>query len=41
MLKGNDCVILCLRYLDVVAIELNQKGGLSRIELIENAVGDE
>ncbi len=27
--------------LDVVAIELNQKGKLSRIELIENAVGDE
>ncbi len=27
--------------LDVVAVELNQKGGLSRIELIENAVGGE
>ena len=26
---------------DVVAVELNQKGRLSRIELIENAVGDE
>ncbi len=26
---------------DVVAVELNQKGKLSRIELIENAVGDE
>ena len=27
--------------IDVVAVELNQKGKLSRIELIENAVGDE
>ena len=27
--------------IDVVAIELNQKGKLSRIELIENAVSDE
>ncbi|MFC1958813.1 YraN family protein [Chloroflexota bacterium] len=27
--------------LDVVAVELNQKGELSRIELIENAVGGE
>ncbi len=27
--------------IDVVAVELNQKGELSRIELIENAVGDE
>ncbi len=27
--------------LDVVAVELNQKGVLSHIELIENAVGDE
>ena len=27
--------------IDVVAIELSQKGELSRIELIENAVGDE
>ncbi len=27
--------------IDVVAIELNQKGKPSRIELIENAVGDE
>lgn len=27
--------------LDVVAVELNQKGRLSHIELIENAVGDE
>ncbi len=26
--------------IDVVAIELNQKGELSRIELIENAVGE-
>ena len=26
--------------IDVVAVELNQKGELSRIELIENAVGD-
>ncbi len=27
--------------IDVVAVELNKKGELSRIELIENAVGDE
>ena len=27
--------------IDVVAVELNQKGELSRIEVIENAVGDE
>ncbi len=27
--------------IDVVAVELNRKGKLSRIELIENAVGDE
>ena len=27
--------------IDVVAVELNQKGELSRVELIENAVGDE
>ncbi len=27
--------------IDVVAVELNQKGKLSRIELIENAVGDD
>ncbi len=27
--------------IDVVAVELNQKGKLSRVELIENAVGDE
>ena len=27
--------------IDVVAVELNPKGELSRIELIENAVGDE
>ena len=27
--------------IDVVAVELTQKGKLSRIELIENAVGDE
>jgi len=27
--------------IDVVAVELNQKGEPSRIELIENAVGDE
>ena len=27
--------------IDVVAVELNQKGKPSRIELIENAVGDE
>ncbi len=27
--------------IDVVAVELNQKGELSRIELIENAVGEE
>jgi len=27
--------------IDVVAIGLNQKGKLSRVELIENAVGDE
>ncbi len=27
--------------LDVVAVELNKKGELSRIELIENAIGDE
>ncbi len=27
--------------IDVVAVELNQNGGLSRVELIENAVGDE
>ena len=27
--------------IDVVAVELNQKGELSRIELITNAVGDE
>ena len=27
--------------IDVVAIELNQKGKLARIELIENAVGEE
>ncbi len=27
--------------IDVVAVELTQKGGVSRIELIENAVGDE
>lgn len=27
--------------IDVVAVELNQRGGLSRVELIENAVGDE
>ena len=27
--------------IDVVAVELNQKGELRRIELIENAVGDE
>ncbi|MFC1957884.1 YraN family protein [Chloroflexota bacterium] len=27
--------------IDVVAVELNSKGELSRIELIENAVGDE
>ncbi len=26
--------------IDVVAVELNQKGKLTRIELIENAVGD-
>jgi Holliday junction resolvase-like predicted endonuclease len=26
--------------IDVVVIELNQKGKLSRIELIENAVGE-
>ncbi len=29
-----------LRRIDVVAIELNQKGKPSRIELIENAVGE-
>ncbi len=33
--------LLPLWRIDVVAVELNQKGGLSRIELIENAVGDE
>ncbi len=27
--------------IDVVAVELNQKGGLSRIELIENAVSQD
>ena len=27
--------------IDVVAVELNRKGEISRIELIENAVGDE
>ena len=27
--------------IDVMAVELNQKGEISRIELIENAVGDE
>ena len=27
--------------IDVVAVQLGQKGELSRIELIENAVGDE
>ena len=27
--------------IDVVAVELGEKGSLSRIELIENAVGDE
>lgn len=27
--------------IDVVAVELNQQGKLARIELIENAVGDE
>ncbi len=27
--------------IDVVAVELNQKGKLTRIELIENAVGDD
>jgi len=27
--------------IDVVAVELNPKGELSRVELIENAVGDE
>ena len=27
--------------IDVVAVELNQKGELSRIELIENAVGED
>lgn len=27
--------------IDVVAVELNQEGKLSRIELIENAVGDD
>ncbi len=27
--------------IDVAAVELNQKGELSRVELIENAVGDE
>ncbi|MFC2005578.1 YraN family protein [Chloroflexota bacterium] len=27
--------------IDVVAVELNKKGELSRVELIENAVGDE
>ena len=27
--------------IDVVAVELNEKGKLSRIELIENAVGEE
>ena len=27
--------------IDVVAVEVNKKGELSRIELIENAVGDE
>ena len=27
--------------IDVVAVELNQKGKLSRVELIEKAVGDE
>jgi len=41
MLKGKSCVILFSQRIDVVAVELNHKGELSRIELIENAVGDE
>jgi len=32
--------LLPLWRIDFVAVELNQKGKLSRIELIENAVGD-
>ena len=41
MLQGRFCVLLfSLRIIDVVGVELNQKGELSRIELIQNAVGD-
>ncbi|MFC1897792.1 YraN family protein [Chloroflexota bacterium] len=35
----SDLPLLCR--IDFVAVELNQDGGLSRIELIENAVGDD
>ena len=41
MLKGISCLVLCLPRIDVVAVELNRNGELSRIELIENAVGDD
>ena len=40
MRKGMCCGILCSLRVDVVAVELNQEGKLSRIELIENAVSD-
>ncbi len=33
-------ILLCSLGLDMVAVELNHKGELSRIELIENDVGD-
>ncbi len=39
--QQTHCSLAPLWRIDVVAIELNQKGKLSRIELIENAVGDE
>jgi len=41
MQKGTYCGVLCPPRVDVVAVELNQKGKLLRIELIANAVGEE
>ena len=38
--KGMHRGVLCPLGLDVVAVELDQKGKLSRIELIENAIGE-